>query len=238
MASKQVVIDGVGEVTLYKRRSTASIRLSITPKGQVKVTMPYWVPYEAGVRFAKTKAGWIQDHLDKSGRPATLANGRLIGKMHRLVLEASPVADKVSSRVDHAVVRITYPAGMAADAPEVQAAAERAGVRALRQQAELLLPNRLKGLAMMHGFEYSGVQIKQLTGRWGSCDSHKNIVLNLYLMELPWPLIDYVLFHELAHTEVLRHGPDFWAAMKRVLPDTQVRRKAIKMYRPVIGQDI
>lgn len=238
MASKQTVIDGIGAVTLYKRRSTVSIRLSITPKGQVKVTMPYWVPYEAGVRFAKGKADWIREHLVKSGRPATLVNGRLIGKMHRLVLEPSPVADKPTSRVDHAVVRITYPAAMSQGDPAVQSAVEKAGVRALRQQAELLLPNRLKGLAMMHDFQYASVQIKQLTGRWGSCDSKRNIVLNLYLMELPWTLIDYVLLHELTHTEVLRHGPDFWSAMKRVLPDTQVRRKAIKMYRPVIGQDI
>ena len=73
------------------------------------------------------------------------------------------------------------------------------------------------------------------SGRWGSCDSKRNIVLNLYLMELPWELIDYVLFHELTHTEVLRHGPDFWSAMKRVLPDVQRRRKAIKSYRPVVG---
>ena len=195
--------------------------------------MPYWVPYQAGVNFAQSRRDWIIEHTATSSIP--VAHGQLIGKMHRLVLEASPVAQKISSRVSESIVRITHPADMPPHSQAVQQAASRACIRALRMQAEELLPGRLRGLAMMHDFDFNSVQIKQLTGRWGSCDAHKNIVLNLYLMELPWTLIDYVLLHELAHTQVLRHGPDFWAAMKRVLPDTQVRRKAIKSYRPLIG---
>jgi predicted metal-dependent hydrolase len=233
VATKQITIQEIGEVTLYKRRSTRTIRLSISARGQVKVTMPYWVPYEAGVQFAKSRKKWILEHLET--RAATLQHGQAIGKSHRLIFEASPVSSKVSSRVSENVVRVTHPAACAVTDVSVQTAAEKASIRALRSQAEDELPGRLHELAQLHGFGYQSVQVKQLTGRWGSCDSRQNIVLNLFLMELPWTLIDYVLLHELTHTNILRHGPDFWEAMRQVLPDVQVRRKAIRQYRPAVG---
>jgi len=233
MASKQIDLPEIGNITLYKRKSTASIRLSIGARGQVKVTMPYWIPYEAGVQFAKSRRDWILEHLDT--RTSTLQHGQTIGKSHRLLFEASPVSDKVIGRVSDDIVRVTHPTACAVSDISVQTAAEKASIRALRSQAEAELPGRLRALATMHGFEYRSVQVKQLTGRWGSCDSQQNIIFNLFLMELPWTLIDYVILHELTHTNILRHGPDFWKAMRAVLPDVQVRRKAIKAYRPAVG---
>jgi predicted metal-dependent hydrolase len=195
--------------------------------------MPYWVPYEAGVQFARSRQSWIAEH--RESRDASLKHGQEIGKSHRLYFEASPVAAKVTSRVSESVVRITHPVACTVADSSVQGAAEKASIRALRSQAEALLPGRLRELADEFDFEYNSVQVKQLTGRWGSCDSHQNIVLNLFLMKLPWTLIDYVLLHELTHTNILRHGPDFWEAMRRVLPDVQVRRKAMKQHRPTVG---
>jgi predicted metal-dependent hydrolase len=233
VATKQIDVPEIGLITLSKRKSTRSIRMRVDAKGQVTITLPYWLPYEAGVKFAKSKQDWIAEHQQNTG--ASLINGQIIGKSHRLLFEASPVAQKVTSRVDDTIIRITHPVACAITDSVVQVSAEKASIRALRTQAEQLLPGRLRELASLHGFDYHSVQVKQLTGRWGSCDSNRNIIFNLYLMQVPWPLIDYVILHELTHTNILRHGPDFWAAMKQVLPDAQVRRKAIKAYRPIVG---
>ena len=236
MASKQVNVPEIGDVTLYKRRNTTSIRLSISGRKQIKVSMPYWVPYEAGVKFVKSRREWILEHLDT--RTSVLEHGQTIGKNHRLIFEASPVTEKIVSRVSDNIIRVTHPAAADSSDATVQTAAERASIRALRAQAESDLPGRLHQLADLHGFSYRSVQVKQLTGRWGSCDTHQNIILNLFLMELPWTLIDYVLLHELTHTNIMRHGSDFWAAMRTVLPDVQVRRKAIKAYQPAVGSQL
>jgi predicted metal-dependent hydrolase len=233
VATKQIDIPEIGLVTLSKRKNTRTIRVRIDAKGQVSVTMPHWTPYEAGVHFVRSKQDWIAQHQQNSA--AALAHGQMIGKSHRLYFEASPVATKVTSRVNDTVVRVTHPVACAISDNTVQTVAEKASIRALRAQAEQLLPGRLRELAALHDFEYRSVQVKQLTGRWGSCDSNRNIVLNLFLMQVPWTLVDYVLLHELTHTRILRHGPDFWSAMRRVLPDAQVRRKAIKAYRPIVG---
>src|SRR5213075_157516 len=80
---------------------------------------------------------------------------------------------------------------------DVQAKAQKAAERALKVEAENLLPQRLKILAERHNFSYKDVKIRKLTSRWGSCSNAKNIRLSYYLIQLPWPMIDYVLLHEL-----------------------------------------
>src|SRR5690606_36436720 len=106
------------------------------------------------------------------------------------------------------------PAGTDPAHPRVQKAAQAAAIRALRKEAETLLPQRLRTLAEQTGFTYNSVAVKQPKSRWGSCSHQKHITLNLFLMQLPWRLIDYVLLHELTHTKVMRHGPPFWAELE------------------------
>ncbi|MGH7192412.1 MAG: M48 metallopeptidase family protein, partial [Candidatus Saccharimonadales bacterium] len=100
--------------------------------------------------------------------------------------------------------------------------------------AERLLPQRLAAVAEAHGFDYGGVHIKRLKSRWGSCDQDGMIVLNLFLMQLPWEYIDYVLLHELMHTRIMRHGPDFWQAMAELQPDVKALRGRLREYRPAL----
>jgi predicted metal-dependent hydrolase len=133
-------------------------------------------------------------------------------------------------------VLVSHPGGELAASPAVQRMAEEACVRALRRQAKRLLQQRLAYLAALHGFTYNEVAIKRLKSRWGSCDQHRNIVLNLFLMQLPWELIDYVLLHELTHTRVLRHGPDFWRAMSEVSPAATTLRKDLRAHQPTVNR--
>src|SRR5574337_2132946 len=83
MAQRQITVEGIGEVILAKRRGSTNIRLSINPKGQVRVAMPYWAPYAAGLAFLNSKSDWVRKHKQAQA-PKQLADGALIGKAHRL----------------------------------------------------------------------------------------------------------------------------------------------------------
>lgn len=231
MASKQVEIDGIGPVTLYKKRGNSHIRLSFTRNGLIRVSLPYWVPYQAGIQFALSRKDWIDKH-----RPASaglIEDQHRIGKAHRVAFVSSDVI-KPSVRVSDNQIRVLHPAASLPTLPSVQAAAERGALKALKLEAEQLLPQRLAALAGTHGFSYKSVGVKRLNSRWGSCSQHKDITLNLYLMQLPWHLIDYVLVHELVHTEHLNHSAAFWKRFQGVLPDAKQRRKEMKQYRTAI----
>lgn len=155
--------------------------------------------------------------------------GRQIGKNHHLVFRPTDKLN-VSSRLSDLEATVFYPKSLSIESPSVQEATRRIMKRALKAQAKRLLPIRVRDLAAKHGFKYGELEIKSLKTRWGSCDSHKNITLNLYLMELPWQLIDYVILHELNHTEVMQHGPKFWQALETKLPKYQELKKQLKSY--------
>ncbi|CAN5372406.1 hypothetical protein BH09PAT4_BH09PAT4_05900 [soil metagenome] len=233
MAFKQFEVEDIGTVTVYKRRGAKNIRLTVDHLGKVKVSMPTWTPYTAGISFVQTKSAWLKTQLAKS-QQHELEPGGIIGKQHRLFF-VSQAGSKVRSRVDSAGnITIYHPPELSWASTQVQTVAQRASIRALRAEAEDILPSRLKNLSLQYGFSFSSVTVRHLKSRWGSCDQNTHITLNLYLMQLPWHLIDYVLLHELTHTQVMQHGPKFWTAMTELLPDVQQLRKEIRNHRAIL----
>ncbi len=232
MPSRNFTLDNGLVIGIYKRRGNRHLRLSISPAGKVRVSIPNWVPYQAGIDFARSRQAWI---AEQSAKPTLLRQGQAVGKGHHLRFVVEPGLDRVKSQVRGTDITVSYPPEFNVNHPEVQEAAQAASLRSLRTQAKHLLPQRLDSLARQHGFEYNGLQIKQLTGRWGSCDQRQRIVLSLFLMQLPWSLIDYVLLHELVHTRVLQHGPEFWRAFEAVLSDVKARKKELQTFRPVLA---
>lgn len=231
MAFKQFVLQDGTPITIYKRKASRSLRLSIGAGGQIRVSIPLWAPYKSGLEFARSRQTWI---AAKRRPPIQLVPGQAVGKAHHLRFIASQTVSRPASRIRASEITITYPLSLRPDSPSVQKLAMAASLRALRAQAEQLLPGRLAELAARHGFSYASVSVKLLKSRWGSCDQQTNIVLNLFLMQLPWGCIDYVLVHELVHTKVMKHGPDFWQAMTLVLPNVKQLRSQMRDYQPVL----
>ncbi len=221
------MLPDIGEVYLSKRRGAKYIRLSITPSGQVRIGLPSWTPYAAGIAFAKRRKAWIIQQ--QALRPLVqLSDGARIGKAHRLCFYPSRGKAKISSRVTQTEVRIytDLPFGDKL----VQSAAGAASQRALLKEAVDLLPARLATLAQEKGYSYRGVRIRKLTSRWGSCSNAKVINLSYFLIQLPWPLIDYVLLHELVHTRHMNHSREFWNDLINSLPQARHLQEEIKIY--------
>ncbi len=231
MAQQTVVVPGIGEILLAKRRGAKNIRLSITAAGIVRVGLPHWAPYAAGVAFAKSRSEWIAQNL-QSHSASLLKENDLIGKSHRLHYKFNPKLKTTTARVTNTTIEISSALSFAEE--KVQAKARHAAEAALKKEAENLLVRRLEQLAKKHNFSYSSVRIRKLTSRWGSCSHGKSITLSHYLMQLPWRLIDYVLAHELVHTEYLNHSANFWERFCQVLPDAKKMQKEIRNYKPRI----
>jgi predicted metal-dependent hydrolase len=232
MAFKQFQLDDLGVITVYKRKTSRNIRLTVAGNGEVKVTIPAWAPYNAGLAFARDRRSWIVEH--QPTQPELLKEGQPVGKAHRLHFLPDSTIRTATSRLLGSQITVSYPADETPAQDQVQHVAREACVRALRSEAKKLLHIRLDELTAKYGYSYNSLAIKRLKGRWGSCDQSQNIVLNLFLMQLPWELIDYVILHELAHTKVLQHGPKFWAEMDLHLPRAKHLRKQIHAHQPVL----
>ncbi len=74
---------------------------------------------------------------------------------------------------------------------------------------------------------------RRMKSRWGSCNVvSRRVWLNLELVKKPFPCIEYVLVHELAHLVERGHGPRFWAVVERQLPDWKERRSLLNELPP------
>ena len=232
MPAKRIDISNIGVVTFTKLARSRSIRLSISQRG-VRVSMPPWTPYAAAIAFVNQQSNWIQQQLGKH-TTQELYDGQKIGKLHTLQFEAISDSQAITSRVTSTKLLVRHYTREATTSYEVQARARTAAIRALRKETLQLLKPRLTNLAQKHGFTFATVQAKELTRRWGSCDNHQNITLNLYLMQLEWPEIDYVLCHELTHTEHMNHGEDFWARLTAILPSAKRLAKIVRHTQPAL----
>ena len=127
---------------------------------------------------------------------------------------------------------IGCPSALDMKAPEVQAAMIKGLKRFVKRSAERYLPQRLKELASSLGLTCSSVSVSSGRQRLGRCDSRRRIVLSCYLMFLPDPLIDYVIFHELAHLTEMNHGASFHALCDRYCNGREnALRKELRMFR-------
>ena len=99
-----------------------------------------------------------------------------------------------------------------------------------RKTARRIIVGRLAELSARCGLSYNRVSVRNQKTRWGSCSYRKNINLNVNLVRLPERLMDYAILHELVHTEIMDHGPRFWAMLEKHLPGAKALDRELAAY--------
>lgn len=231
MPFKRIRHDEFGDITLQKLKNSRGLRITIAHNGKIRLTMPRWIPYAVGIKFINDNHNWLKT---KQQKRLLLKDKDLIGKQHKLLFSEQDNLKKSKAHIDKGIINIKTPAGRIINDSDIQETASKACVRALKNESKNLLIKRLEFHAKTHNLEYRSAKIKVLSSRWGSCNQHKDIVLNCYLVQLPWELIDYVLLHELTHTKVLAHGIKFWDELGKYIEDIPKKRKLIKAHRPTL----
>ncbi len=216
MPLKVVLLPGIGKVTLSQSSRSIRIRLSVWANRKVLVSFPDYVSFREAADFAGKNADWIIKQQKKYTlgstvyRPDTPVNTRF----HTIYFQRE--GDKFSVKQKKFEIFLTYPETYNGIEPELHEAVSRVLASVYRWEARTYLPERIAELAIIHGFSYNRITIRDNRSNWGSCSSRNNISLNLHLMKLPDHLIDYVLLHELVHTKVKNHSPAFWSLLDSV----------------------
>ena len=87
------------------------------------------------------------------------------------------------------------------------------------EQANEYFSKRITEIAFHYGFTFNKMTVRGQKTRWGSCSRKKNISLNWKLMKAPPFIIDYLIIHELTHTQIFNHSKAFWAKVSGIMPD-------------------
>ena len=100
-----------------------------------------------------------------------------------------------------------------------------------RNEAGRVIVERLNYLAGEYGFEFNRVTIRNQKTRWGSCSNRNNISLNVNLASLKGELIDYVLLHELVHTQEHNYSKRFWNRLDQFVGNAKQLDKELGKHR-------
>ena len=87
---------------------------------------------------------------------------------------------------------------------------------------------RVAHYAALLGVNPTSLSFGQAKHRWGSAGSNGAIRLNVHLVHVPLPLLDYVVLHELSHLKHMNHSAAFWNCVAQGMPDYVQRKEQLK----------
>ena len=184
------------------RRSDRARRVRVTVdlvRG-VEVVLPRRAAEREGAAAIRELRPWIERRVAQleGARAAVAARGDTVPYLGRaLELSARPGRTRVVRRGDVLLV------------PEGEArtpALERWYRRAARSEIE----PRLQRACALAGTSYSRLTIRGQRTRWASCSRSGAMSFNWRLLLAPEAVLDYVVWHEVCHLEVMDHSPRFW----------------------------
>lgn len=88
-----------------------------------------------------------------------------------------------------------------------------------RKQAMIVISERVVYLATRNKLTYRKIRISSARTRWGSCSTNGTLSFTWRLIMAPPEVIDYVVVHELAHTQIKNHSSNFWHRVAEIMPE-------------------
>lgn len=227
---KNIQDKDLGVITLRTTPRATRYTLKIS-KGKITATMPPGGDEKRMIAFIMENKPKLIKALQKHpARPLIDEQTQLQATTFRTHIFRTE-RENFYMRLEEGTLHIACPLETCFEREEVQSLLKSMLEKAFRHEAKRLLPQRIARLAQQHGFTLTGVKINNSKTHWGSCTQRKSVNLSLYLMLLPWHLVDYVLLHELCHTIEMSHSERFWKLMDKVTDNQAIRlRNELKSY--------
>lgn len=227
MATKVLYFKNIGEVTFFRNRRSRRLKISVKPDKSVLVSYPLLASEKEVMSFLAKSEDWIIKQQQRlSGTRTVYTDGSVVKtRFHTIHLLSG---EKRDIEKNGGTIKLTVEDF---NSEQCRYVINNIITQVYGIEARQILPKRLKELAAEHKFVYNNVTIRNNKRRWGSCSPKNNISLNLQMMKLPNELIDFILLHELVHTEVKNHGSRFWEKLNRVTGDRAYElTKEVKKY--------
>jgi predicted metal-dependent hydrolase len=176
------------------------------PEGDVRLTVPRGASIAGGLAFAERQHAWI---LREWQRLEHHAGAWDTGTEVWYRGERVPLAVSV----DEIIL-----AGHRLKRPHHGTSVRQAVETYLREIAEAELPARVAILVAERRLSTPRVVVRNQRSRWGSCSTRGSIALNWRLIQMPPPVADYIMLHELAHRRQPNHSVRFWREVEALCP--------------------
>ena len=207
---------------IFIERDIKHARLRVSEDGKVRVIVPASFTQDDVTALLGKKERWIEKNLEFFAKKSTINLQRnqllLYGNRYAYFYD-STFERKVTVDHDHKTIR-----------------SKRDLLNIVIQEkwyksiARKHLTNRTEELSDKLKFNFNKLYIRSQRKKWGNCSTEKNISLNWRLIKAPLFVIDYLIIHELVHTEIMNHTSRFWIMLKSYYPDYKSAVKWLDKY--------
>jgi hypothetical protein len=203
------------EISYTVRRSGRArrVRVNVHAHTGVEVVLPARAPERAAAAAVSELRPWIERRLADAREVRERIAARA-GTLPYLGTTLELVPQDGRTRVHRRGERLLIPAGDAAPAIE----------RFYRRAARAEIAPRLDRASAHAGLAYSALDIRAQRTRWASCTANGRMSFNWRLLLAPERVLEYVVWHEVCHLQVLDHSPRFWALVERHWPSWRQER--------------
>ena len=194
------------------------MRVNVHAHAGVEVVLPARAPERAAAAAISELRPWIERRLDEA-REALARVAARAGTLPYLGESLELVPQTGRSRVHRQGTQLLVPDGDARPAIE----------RFYRRAARAEIGPRLDRATALAGTPYSDLSIRAQKTRWASCAANGSMSFNWRLLLAPERVLDYVVWHEVCHLQVLDHSPRFWKLLERWWPDYRDDREWLRV---------
>ncbi len=215
------VADETGIVYRIRRSERARrVRVTVDAARGVEVVLPRRAAEREAAAAVRELEPWIRRRVGELARARAVVDARgdgvpYLGRL--LTVCEQPGRTRVHRRGDELLV----PAGS-----EREPALERWYRRAARDE----IASRLNRACALAGASYTGLTIRGQRTRWASCSRHGTMSFNWRLLLAPEAVLDYVVWHEVCHLEIMDHSPRFWALLAGRCPDYREQTRWLRRF--------
>jgi predicted metal-dependent hydrolase len=206
----------IPEIPYTIRRSNRArhVRVNVHAHTGVEVVLPTRAPERAAALAVRELRPWIETRLQEAQQALARVAARA-GTVPYLGTTLELVAQPGRTRVHRDGARLLVPAGDHRPALE----------RFYRRAARAEIAPRLDRATALAGSSYTALDIRAQRTRWASCSARGRMSFNWRLLLAPERVLEYVVWHEVCHLEILDHSPSFWALLERRWPDYREDRQ-------------
>lgn len=207
-------------VEITVKNNLRSVRLTVTQKSKVKLSVPQGYPLEAAWTFVLSKQKWIEKCLEKHKKAPVfeIKNGAvlpIVGQTLRI--------EHIPGRIQSVCERSGCLMVTSAESSFVKTAEN-----FISEKLLTYITQRAAYYSHLTGLCFAEISISRMRSKWGQCNIDKrSMKFSLNLAFMPTDAVDYVVLHEIAHLRYARHDKSFYGYIARFMPDYKRRIKLL-----------
>lgn len=216
---------------VFSRRRTLGI--SVLPDSSVVVRVPYRTSEKTINRIVQEKAAWIIKHRDnyRNRGNGKISRSYINGESH--LFRGNESVLRIEKTQKSFVLFLDSTIHMGLEKENDEKAVKSLLYKGYKAEAARIFPELMQAAVIKHenqSFKPTGLIIRSMKRRWGSCSNKGVITLSTELIKLPDQYIEYVIIHELCHLKHHNHGTGFYELLSELFPEWKSVRKNLRQY--------